>query len=72
MAYKYFLIIVCSYSLLLHLLRVIGLFYSRGRLFNNKLISNRVLDRWNLLLYYLAIIVILVQVIFYQLEIDFQ
>ena len=71
MAYKYFLIIICSYSFILHMLRIFGLFISRGWIFNNKLIGKRAFDRWDLLLYYLAIMAILVQVVFSELGITF-
>jgi len=69
MFYKYFLIIICSYSAILQVLRIFCLVLKPSFLMKFRLISGTNMDRIDLLLYYMAMLVVLLQVIFNQLNI---
>ncbi len=68
MLYKYFLIVICCYSVLLHFLRILCVLFKPLFLMKFKTFSRTAFDQFDLLLYYTAMMVVLLQVIWNQLD----
>jgi hypothetical protein len=66
MVYKIFLISLCALTGLLHLLRITYLLFRPGFLTRINFIAKEKPDRYDLLLYYLAMLYIVTEVILHQ------